>query len=333
MQDVDVIVIGAGSAGSFAAKQLHSLGYSVAVLEKSRGAGGRCARRQVDSGSVDIGCISLNQHQLTAADASPRVAQQIQDWRARGLLVDWHANYGDGDEVHAVGAPHMNALHKDLLDGIAVHTEQRVHRFERSEHEQWLVECLSGDIYRSKALIVTSPPAQAHEMSHAWPEQWLPLFDDADQTIAAQWTIVVALPDNISLPQNAYRHHPVIEHAVLDTSKPGRHHQQPLWVVQASPAWTDKHLNLDKEHVGDLLCDAFCAMLDIPSDLATRLNTHRWLFGRSHYQLSHDMCLWDSERQLGVCADWLNGGGVIAALTSSAALVDHLTEQNTTHIL
>lgn len=329
MQDFDAIVIGAGSAGSFAAKQLHQLGYSVMVLEKSRGAGGRCARRQVGDESVDIGCISLDAEQLTNAQAVPRVQQQLDDWQRRGLLAEWAVDYGEGAERHMVGVPQMNTLHKDLLNNITINTEQRAHRFERSEHGHWVVECLSGEVFTSKALIVTAPPAQANDMSHAWPAEWLPIFDEADRTIQAQWTIVVELPSDIAVPHNGFRHHPVIEHAVLDSSKPDRDHSRQLWVVQASPVWTDRHLNLDKEHVGDLLCDAFCAMLGIPSDSATLLNTHRWLFGRTDHQHTPDGCLWDSERQLGVCADWLNGGGVMAAFTSAATIVNHLTEQET----
>ncbi|HSG61419.1 MAG TPA: NAD(P)-binding protein [Pseudomonadales bacterium] len=332
MQDFDVIVIGAGTAGSFAAKQLHTLGYTVMVLEKSRGAGGRCARRQVGEDSVDIGCVSLDQHQLHTAQQSPRVAEQLQQWQQQGLLAAWTVNYGAGDEHHSVGVPQMNCLHKDLLNGIAIATEQRVHRFERSEHNHWLVECLSGDVFRCKTLIVTAPPAQANDMSHAWPNAWLSVFDDADATIQAQWTIVVELPSDILLPHNGYHHHPVIEHAVLDSSKPQRDHTRQLWVVQASPAWTDRHLHLDKEHAGDLLCDAFCAMLDIPSESATLLNTHRWLFGRTDHQYTPDGCLWDSERQLAVCADWLNGGTVTGALMSAAAVVNHMTEQENTDV-
>lgn len=332
MQDFDVIVIGAGTAGSFAAKQLHTLGYRVLVLEKSRGAGGRCARRQVGDVSVDIGCVSLDQVQLLAAKASTRVEQQLHAWQAKGLLAPWTVNYGEGDEQHLVGVPQMNSLHKDLLEGITLATEQRVHRFERSEHKHWLVECLSGDVFRCQTLIVTAPPAQANDMSHAWPNAWFSVFDEADTTIQAQWTVVVELPMDIKVPQNGFHGHPVIAHAVLDSGKPQRDSTRQLWVVQASPAWTDRHLNLDKEHAGDLLCDAFCAMLDIPSETATLLNTHRWLFGRTDHQHAPNGCLWDSERQLAVCADWLNGGTVTGALMSAAAVVNHITEQENTHV-
>ena len=332
MQDFDAIVIGAGTAGSFAAKQLHQLGYSVVVLEKSRGAGGRCARRHVEPDSVDIGCISLDRRQLEHAKSFPSVAAQLEDWSSRGLLANWSVDYGDGVEQHLVGIPQMNSLHKDLLSGITIATEQRAHRFERSEHGQWVVECLSGEVFRGSMLIVTAPPAQASEMSHVWPASGLEVFDEADQTIQAQWTIVVELPIDLVLAQNGFKQHPVISHAVLDSSKPNRDHTRQLWVVQASPVWTDRHLNLDKDHAGDLLCDAFCAMANIPSESAKLLNTHRWLFGRTDHELDSDNCLFDSERQLAVCADWLSGGTVVGALTSAAAVINHITEQETTNI-
>src|SRR4028118_2371524 len=43
----DVAVIGAGMAGLSCAQRLRQAGYSVAVVEKSRGAGGRVATRRV----------------------------------------------------------------------------------------------------------------------------------------------------------------------------------------------------------------------------------------------------------------------------------------------
>jgi predicted NAD/FAD-dependent oxidoreductase len=282
--------------------------------------------------SVDIGCISLDQAQIDSVSQLPRVAAQLDDWLKRGLLAEWAVNYGEGSERHWVGVPQMNTLHKDLLQGITIATEQRAHRFERSEHNQWVVECLSGDVFRSSILIVTAPPAQANDMSHAWPQNWLQVFDEADHTIQAQWTSVIELSPEVTLPQNGFKHHPVIEHAVLDSSKPDRDHSRRLWVVQASPAWTDRHLNLDKEHAGDLLCDAFCGMLDISSKDAKLLNTHRWLIGRTDHELAPEGCLWDSERQLAVCADWLNGGTVTGALASAASIVNHITEQETTNV-
>lgn len=46
-QKFDVAVIGAGMAGLICAQQLQRAGYSVVMLEKSRGVGGRMATRRV----------------------------------------------------------------------------------------------------------------------------------------------------------------------------------------------------------------------------------------------------------------------------------------------
>lgn len=67
----DITVVGAGIAGLTCAQQLKSAGYSVVILEKSRGVGGRCATRQVQGQSdlkIDHGVRYLNiQGELTQA--------------------------------------------------------------------------------------------------------------------------------------------------------------------------------------------------------------------------------------------------------------------------
>lgn len=55
MAQADIIVIGAGVAGLICAQQLQRGGYSVMVVEKSRGVGGRVATRRVPGGRADHG--------------------------------------------------------------------------------------------------------------------------------------------------------------------------------------------------------------------------------------------------------------------------------------
>jgi Predicted NAD/FAD-dependent oxidoreductase len=55
----DVAVIGAGMAGLICADQLRLAGYSVVVVEKSRGVGGRVATRRVHGTRADHGAPYL----------------------------------------------------------------------------------------------------------------------------------------------------------------------------------------------------------------------------------------------------------------------------------
>jgi renalase len=55
----DVAVIGAGVAGLICAQQLRHAGYSVVIIEKSRGAGGRLATRRLHDTRADHGARYL----------------------------------------------------------------------------------------------------------------------------------------------------------------------------------------------------------------------------------------------------------------------------------
>lgn len=55
----DIVVIGAGMAGLVCAQQLSQAGYSVLVLDKSRGLGGRLATRRLHGTWADRGACYL----------------------------------------------------------------------------------------------------------------------------------------------------------------------------------------------------------------------------------------------------------------------------------
>ena len=48
----DIVVVGAGIAGLMASTYLSKAGYKVAVLEKSRGVGGRMATRRIEDAAL-----------------------------------------------------------------------------------------------------------------------------------------------------------------------------------------------------------------------------------------------------------------------------------------
>lgn len=327
MEHFDTLIVGAGSAGSYLAKSLKDNGQTVVIIEKSRGSGGRCARRQTPTQqSVDIGCISLSPSQTSVAHGNKNIADLFSMLIEQGVLKDWQVNYADIQESHLVGTPNMNSMHKVLLDGIDVRTQHRVINLTRGEHDNWIIECGNEAIFSATQVVVTSPPAQANAMTTAWPKEWLSIFDKADRSIEPQWSCIVEIAPECDLQINALRDHAIIMHAVSDSSKPDRKHNANLWVVQATPDWTSKHLNLEPAHAGDLLCDALCAALNINPDKAKCISSHRWLFGRSTNHTVADGCLWDSKNNIGLAADWLNGGGLHAALISADNLLQRMTE-------
>ncbi len=78
----DVVVVGAGLSGLTAARQLQQAGYTVLVVDKSRGLGGRMATRRVHDTPVDHGCRFLQPFR----DLTP---SPLPEWLAAGILQPW----------------------------------------------------------------------------------------------------------------------------------------------------------------------------------------------------------------------------------------------------
>lgn len=106
-----VAVIGAGIAGLTATVELAALGHAVALFDKSRGPGGRCATRRSAVGAFDHGAPGFSA--TTAAFRAQVAAWQHAGWVCAGN--EGHAVATDEAPQHSTpssiyGVPSMNAL-------------------------------------------------------------------------------------------------------------------------------------------------------------------------------------------------------------------------------
>ena len=75
-------IVGAGIAGMSAARMLVEHGHDVTVFEKSRGAGGRAARRRCDGFEFDHGAQYFTARSQVFRD-------HVHDWRQQGVVEEW----------------------------------------------------------------------------------------------------------------------------------------------------------------------------------------------------------------------------------------------------
>ena len=80
-QKFDIAIIGAGIAGLVCSQELQQAGYSVVVLEKSRGVGGRMATRRVSGSRADHGVRYL--------EPTDQLLQQFPPWDHKSVLFRW----------------------------------------------------------------------------------------------------------------------------------------------------------------------------------------------------------------------------------------------------
>lgn len=155
---VDVLIVGAGLSGLMAARALLERGYSVQVIDKGRGVGGRLATRRVgEHGLADHGAQFFTVR-------TPTLQGYVDRWRALDLVYVWGTGWSDGSVKRTAGDGHpryvvrggMNELAKRLAQGIDISLDQLV-ASARTTAAGWALEDSDGNVYAGKGLIMTPP--------------------------------------------------------------------------------------------------------------------------------------------------------------------------------
>jgi len=112
-------------------------------------------------------------------------------------------------------------------------------------------------------------------------------------------------------------HPPPYSWLARESSKPGRSLVE-RWTVQASPAWSQEHLEDDSARVQAKLLKAFSEVTGVRAE-PEYAQMHRWRYAKTQKPLgvSH---LWDAAAGVGVCGDWCLGHRVEDAFVSGLEL-------------
>lgn len=329
MSHSNVLIIGAGIAGAVAARSLSNAGLKVTVLDKGRGAGGRCTTRRKDELTFDHGA----QYFTARGDAFKNA---IAKWEQAGVVKRWDARlveWKDGelrpmsDHARWVSVPGMSQLARHLLEGIDVRYEQQV---ERINHEQnrWTIQTAGGQSPGGFAkLLLTVPSVQCQTLlSDAAPD----LAQRAGEAeMLPCWAGMLAFDEPIELPFDGAKlgDDSPISWLARDSSKPGRPASPPeTWVLHASPEWSQANLECDRDEVGALLLQGFddiCKSHDVEAASPSVVRSHRWRYAQASKTLETPT-LEDETRGLYIAGDWLMAGKVEGAFQSGTAAADRI---------
>lgn len=157
----DVLIVGAGLAGLMAANALQAAGHSVLVAEKSRGLGGRLATWRLGPGRGDYGAQFFTVR-------TPQFLAAVDEWQQAGLVYEWTRGWAagsaeseqdDGFPRYAVSGG-MTAVAKYLAQNLMIHTQTRLENVTIVENG-WQAAAENGQIYQSRALLLTPPVPQS----------------------------------------------------------------------------------------------------------------------------------------------------------------------------
>lgn len=323
-----IAVVGAGMAGTSAARRLADAGHEVVVFEKARGPGGRMPTRRHETGAFDHGAQYFTAH-------SEEFRAQVEDWRARELAAVWDAEIvrlemgrrtpEPGSTARYVGVPRMSVLARDLVDGIELRCGEHIASIEQHEHG-WCLTTLAGSVSEAFEAVILATPAP----------QTLPLLPKqgslaslAERVAAVEIDPCHAVLASFSAPLECGFDAAFVDGSPLawisrNSSKPLRPETE-SWVLHSTPEWSRARIESDPEHVATTLFDAFAAALGHALPAPLHLASHRWRYSRTRVPLG-EASFWDADLGIGVCGDWMTGARVEEAFRSGRSLARSMLE-------
>lgn len=338
MQQIDVAVIGAGMAGLSCAAALAAAGRCVSIFDKSRGVGGRMATRRSEQAAFDHGA-----QYFTAKH--PDFQAAVAGWQAAGVVAEWQAQFRVSDAAgqawrnlltetapqvahvpRYVATPRMSALGRHLLADFPFYAEHRLTAL-ATMGEGWRL-CFDGqpDCYANELVLALPAPQLAALWSADLPDHNHIQHLTAPVNMQPTWAVMLTLARPLSVAADGlFVNHGALSWVANNSSKPDRAASPQTWVLHASPAWSQAHVDASAEQVIAELSAAFCALfaLDLDSLHIQQAQAHRWLYALAEHPLQMQ-CHYNANAKLGLVGDWLHGSRVEGAWLSGQALAQRM---------
>ena len=303
----DIAIIGAGMAGLACAARLKEGGVSPVLFDKGRGPGGRMATRRAEIDGETVRFDHGAQY-FTVRDSGFTAA--VADWRDAGVVADWPAAGGDA----VVGTPGMNAPIRHMAETQDVRWATRVEHIAR-EDGGWQLS-IDGEAHRFARIVIAVPAEQAAELLAGHRDGWEARARDSASKPC--WAVMAAFREK--LPLGDVFKGDDVRWAARNSAKPGRDEGE-HWVIHASPGWSARNLEMEREEAGQAILSAFFDEAAIAPQSPRHLAAHRWRYAMTD-PAPGEASLWDGEEGIGVCGDWLSGPRVENAWISG----DHLAK-------
>ncbi len=308
---VRIGIVGAGMAGLACAEALSVGGQRPVLLDKGRGPGGRMATRRLATPLGEAG-FDMGAQYFTARD--PAFRRRVQAWIVAGCVAPWT---DAGTDAH-VGVPAMNAPIRQMAQAQQVRWATRVVRIEAAPRA-WRLCTEAGESIEVDVAIIALPAEQAAQLLFTIGADFAARAQAT--ATAACWTVMLAFRVPVAVDGNCFRGSGTLGWAARNNAKPGRSGPE-SWIFQGGPEWSGQHLDADPHWVAAELTEAAASLLGVRLPPSCAQSCHRWRYARSGAEGSG--ALWDPQRRLGVCGDWLIGPRIEAAWQSGTLLAERI---------
>ncbi|MCC4611459.1 FAD-dependent oxidoreductase [Xanthomonas campestris pv. esculenti] len=316
-----IAVIGAGLAGLACADALHAAGHAVTVYEQGDAPGGRMRGHAGNRWQCDTGA-----QYFTARD--PAFASVVDAWIGAGVAARWPVRIAswDGAErrlsqsalARFVGVPDMAAPARALAAGLDVRMHAKLRTLQRSG-QGWAVDVQDGAAPHGVDTLLFALPAPEAAILLA---KIAPALCEIACSARMQpaWALVLRFDARIDPGYDAlFVNAGPLRWVARDSSKPGRGGAE-TWLLHATAEWSRAHRDASSAEVIARLLPELAA-LGLP--LPHACDAFGWTVASTELPLQLG-CVWDAQRGIGICGDWLAGGKVEGAWQSGTALAQQV---------
>ncbi|MEA5571470.1 NAD(P)/FAD-dependent oxidoreductase [Calothrix sp. UHCC 0171] len=349
----DIIVIGAGISGLVCAQQLSQAGYSVLVVEKSRGLGGRVATRRLLEGSiVDHGACYLK----SKGEILTELIELLCD---NGVLQVWDGIFlekSTSSPEDSISIPStspayiapagMSSIAKFLAKGLNITLNQRVIGVNLTADKHWHLTLASNDgssnsPITAKAVVIAIPAPQALELLQPLETELLDsTFFEKLRSLEFFPSISVMAGYPVTsppLPQwNAVtiKDDHILGWIGFDSSK-RLNPTQPIFVVQSSANFAQQHLETqDLQSTGKQILQAAADCTELRWLASPEwIQVHRWRYAFPRNPLTTSFLAVEGDSPLVACGDWCGGNLIPGAMNSGIAAAAKINTQLQQRIL
>jgi hypothetical protein len=214
----------------------------------------------------------------------------------------------------------MSAVAQHLSAGLDIRCGCRIAEVVRRGNEWHLVAEDGSTAAEADLVVIAVPAPQALSLLADSPDL---ASRAATASFAPCWAVMLGFDEPLPLPfDGAFIDNGPLAWISDNRSKPGREGSE-TWVLHASPSWSRRYLEADRQDVSEDLQRALRLAAGVRAMQPAYAAAHRWRYARVESPFG-EACLFDPDLRIGACGDWCLGGKVEAAFVSGRSMANRI---------
>ena len=298
---LDFCIIGSGVSGSTIAYLL-SKKYSVHILDKARGPGGRASNKRFKQN------LSFDHGVQYISPKSKEFLKFIKTLCKKKEAKIWTGNHLDFTfEKKDISKFYTKKIKKSFQSSVKSIFNNKYF---------WEIKLDNGEYIQAKSIILTCPFPQSKKIAGKYLEKKI---SNLKINMEPNITTMLAFKNQKAVPVSSIKFNDdILTWAAHENSKSRFNSSNSLWTLQSSVEWAKKNINHYKKSnkAENTLISKFLNFTGYKKNKIIFKKTHGWKYS---YNLNGSplKSYWNKKLRLGLCADWFIGPKVENAWLSA----------------